>query len=68
MRFDWLSGLDPRTGTVLHAAAWAGLVVWALRRPAAEIFEGVPGPGRWRDLRWWVIPLAAAQVGLYFLF
>ena len=68
MNFEWLSGVPPAAGAIAHALAWLALVVWACSRPPAEIFEGAPDGAWWRDLRLWVLPLAGAQVALYFLF
>lgn len=68
MTFAWLAPVDPRWGTALHAIVWVALLVWVWRRPAAEVYQGTPDRARWRDLRWWVVPLAIAQVGLYLLF
>ncbi len=68
MNFEWLESVDPRWGAVLHALAWALLLVWVWRRPVADVLEDAPDRAWWRDLRWWVVPLAVVQVGLYFLF
>jgi hypothetical protein len=68
MILDRIFEMGERWGAILHALAWVAIVVWVLRRPADEIFAGAPNRALWRDLRWWVLPLAAIQVTLYFVF
>ncbi len=68
MNFEWLKDVSPAWGAVAHAVAFLALVVWAWTRPASEILEGAPDRARWRDLRLWIVPLAAVQIGLYFFF
>lgn len=68
MNFEWIGSVDPGWGAVLHALAWGLILIWVWRRPPAEVLEDAPDRSPWRDLRWWVVPLAVVQVGLYFLF
>ncbi len=68
MNFEWIGAEDPRWGAVLHALLWVAILGWVWRLPPEELWKGAPDRSRWRDLRWWVVPLAATQVGLYFLF
>jgi hypothetical protein len=68
VNFEWLQGISPRWGAVLHAIAWLLIVIWVWRKPASEVLEGAPDRAPWRDLRWWVVPLAAVQVALYLWF
>ena len=67
MNFEWMDSVSPRWGAALHALVWILLVVWVWRRPREEVLEGAPDRAAWRDLRWWVVPLAAVLVSLYFL-
>lgn len=68
MILDRIFEMGPQWGAILHAVAWAVILVWVWRRPADEILAGAPDRSRWRDLRWWVLPLGVAQVTLYFVF
>ncbi len=68
MNFEWLDGLRAPVPGLLHALAWIALAIWALTRPIDSVLEGAPDRRRWRDLRLWVLPLAAIQVALYLLF
>ena len=63
-----MSDVSPRWGAVVHALAFAALVAWAWTHPKGEILDGARDAARWRDLRLWIVPLAAIQVGLYFYF
>lgn len=67
MNFEWLHGVPPVWGTVLHALFYGVLLVWVFRRSPAEIFQDAPDRSRWRDLRLWIVPLAAIQIGLYWI-
>lgn len=67
MDFEWLAGVSPRWGAWLHALAWVAIALWVWTRPLDRVLEGAPDRARWRDLRLWVLPLAAIQVALYFL-
>ena len=67
MNFEWLAPVSPVWGTVLHTLCYAALVVWVWRRPDDEIFRDAPDRARWRDLRLWIVPLAALQVAIYWL-
>ncbi len=68
MNFEWIGPVSPGWGAVLHALAWGLILIWVWRRSAAEMLEDASDRSPWRDLRWWVVPLAVVQVGLYFLF
>lgn len=68
MNFEWLKDVSPTWGAAMHALALAALIVWAWTRPRGEILEGAPDDAGWRDLRLWIVPLAAIQIGLYFFF
>lgn len=67
MNFEWMANVPIVAGVVLHTLVWIGLVLWVLRRPAAEIYAGGPDRARWRDLRLWVLPLAIVQILLYLM-
>ena len=68
MNFEWLSDVSPKWGAALHALAFAVLVVWAWTRPRGEMLDVAQNDAKWRDLRLWIFPLAAIQIGLYFFF
>ena len=65
MNFEWLTGVPLVAAVVLHTIAWLALALWVWRRPVGEIYAGAPDRKRWRDLRLWVLPLAALQILLY---
>ncbi len=68
MNFEFFSDVPLALGAWLHAAVWSVLLVWVFRRPTDEIYEGAPDRARWRDLRWWILPLGALQIAIYFMF
>jgi hypothetical protein len=68
MNFEWMKSLSPMWGASLYALALVALTAWAWTRPRADILEGAQDDARWRDLRLWIVPLAAIQIGLYYFF
>jgi len=36
--------------------------------PRSMVTKDAPDQKRWRDVRWWAIPLVLVQLGLYLLF
>jgi hypothetical protein len=57
--------------------AWANIAAIALfvvigiavfLVPKSMVMRDAPDQRRWRDIRWWAIPLVLVQIGLYLLF
>lgn len=65
---EWLNDLPLWWANVFTVALFAGIAVGTFRIPRRRILEDAPDESRWRDLRWWVLLLIAAQLGLYSLF
>ena len=65
---DWLGSISLVWGKVVAVIAFAGIAVWAWRRPRSFIFQGSPDSRRWRDLRLWASILIAVQIVIYLTF
>lgn len=68
MSFDWLRDVDPLWGTICVTALYVAVLLWALSRPLAVVYEDAKDRRRWRDLRLWILPLILIQIGLYWIF
>ncbi|KPJ90445.1 MAG: hypothetical protein AMS18_10900 [Gemmatimonas sp. SG8_17] len=65
---EWLAGLPLWWGKVVAVVCFAGVAVWAWRRPRSYIYNDAPDEHRWRDLRVWASVLMAIQVLVYLAF
>ena len=68
MNFTWLSHLDPIWGIYGVMGLYAAIGLWALQMGPERARAGAADKAKWRDLRWWVLPLIVSNLALYWYF
>ena len=67
MSFSWLQGVDLAWPAALVTLLYLVLLIWCITRPRDQMLLGAPDKARWRDLRYWAVPLILIQIALHWL-